>query len=567
MQVTIARLQIFLLLTLPAQLCFSQESPDTGKLRNIIDKYGQAEVVMPVPGSSGLDRLTRNASIRYIRDKIVSVSLSPKTVDWFIASGYDYSVVEPSEHKGVSTAKSMKEAMDWESYPTYTQYDSIMRYFASEYPSLCKLDTIGTSVKGKLVLVLKISDNCSKDEAEPEVFYTSTMHGDETGGFLLMLRLAEYLLKNYNSDRSIKELVDNLEIWINPLANPDGTYRPDNTISSPTRNNANGYDLNRNFPDSETPNTVRQKETIDMMRFMAERKFVLSANFHSGSEVVNHPWDKWERDHADNDWFYGISRAYADEVHLYAPGGYMTFLDNGVTKGYDWYIVYGGRQDYMTYTLHGREITVEVDNDYVTPASELPGLWEYNRRSLIHYLANALAGIHGSVKDALTGRPVAAKAFIYGHDEDNSHVFSDTLTGDFYRFIEPGIWNITFTADGYTDTLISNVNVVAGERTDLTVEMVPVLNPGDTSKTLVPLLYPNPATTFIKAVMPEKIRGNINIRLFNQTGIKLKDYDTEATEVSPVYIDVSQLVSGVYTMVFTKTSNGASFTSRIIVVR
>ncbi len=87
--------------------------------------------------------------------------------------------------------------------------------------------------------------------------------------------------------------MDNLEIWINPLANPDGTYGLGNTISSPTRYNANGYDLNRNFPDPITPNTVKQKETLDMIRFMRKHKFVLSANFHSGSEVVNYPWDRW----------------------------------------------------------------------------------------------------------------------------------------------------------------------------------------------------------------------------------------------------------------------------------
>ncbi|MCK7536337.1 MAG: hypothetical protein MZV63_37830 [Marinilabiliales bacterium] len=84
---------------------------------------------------------------------------------------------------------------------------------------------------------------------EPEVFYTSTIHGDETAGFILMLRLADYLLKNYNTDSRVKDLVDNLEIWINPLANPDGTYRSGNYIISPVRFNANGYDLNRNFPD------------------------------------------------------------------------------------------------------------------------------------------------------------------------------------------------------------------------------------------------------------------------------------------------------------------------------
>ena len=73
-----------------------------------------------------------------------------------------------------------------------------MQSFIKRYPSLCHLDTIGTSVNGKLVLALKISDNAAVDEDKPEVFYSSTMHGDETGGFILvMLHFADYLLKNY----------------------------------------------------------------------------------------------------------------------------------------------------------------------------------------------------------------------------------------------------------------------------------------------------------------------------------------------------------------------------------
>ena len=57
-----------------------------------------------------------------------------------------------------------------------------------------------------------------------------------------------------------------------------------------------------------------------MMKFMREHKFALSANFHSGAEVVNYPWDRWWWLHADNDWFYNISRKYADTVHLYSSG-------------------------------------------------------------------------------------------------------------------------------------------------------------------------------------------------------------------------------------------------------
>jgi hypothetical protein len=558
---------LFFVFSSSIQWCFSQNESDDEKLRSIVSEKGQAEVTIPNPGIREIDRLTRNVSISSVKDKTVDIFLSPLTVEWFISENFDYKIVERPDNKGIISSVSMLQAMEWETYPSYTQYDSIMRFFAATYPSLCILDTVGTSVNGRLVLVLKISDNCGLDETEPEVFYSSTIHGDETGGYILMLRLADYLLKNYSLNSWVRDLVDNLEIWINPLANPDGTYNGTDFITSPIRNNANGYDLNRNFPDPEIQHSVRQKETLDMMSFMAEHKFVLSANFHSGEEVLNYPWDRWDRLHPDNEWFYNICRAWADTVHLYSGAGYMDYLDNGVTRGYDWYPVYGGRQDYVTYSLSGREITVELDDDYITPPSDLADLWEYNHRSLLGYLENALYGIHGQVSDALTGRPVYAKVFIAGYDKDNSHVYSDTLSGNFTRLLAPGTYDLTFSADGYRDTVIKNITVISREEIKLFVKINSRINPADTINPARPLFYPNPATTFIKAVLPESIRESVNIRIYNMAGMKVSDYNTEASDSYPVQLDVSHLPAGSYFAVFTGFTTNLSYAGKFIVVR
>jgi len=434
---------------------------------------------------------------------------------------------------------------------------------------LCRLDTIGTSINGKLVLALKISVNAAVDEDKPEVFYTSTMHGDETGGFILMLHLADYLLKNYNVNERVTSLVDNLEIWINPLANPDGTYGTGNTITSPTRYNANGYDLNRNFPDPFTPNTLKQKETLDMIKFMRKHKFVLSANFHSGSEVVNYPWDRWiSKLHADDSWFNSISRAYADTAHLYAGPEYMNFLDNGVTRGALWYIVYGGRQDFMTWELHGREVTIELDNQFVTPAPQLTLLWQNNWHSLIGYLENALYGIHGLVRDVNSHEPVPAKVYITGHDKDSSEVYSDTLTGSFERFLYSGSWNLTFSATGYRDTTINNVKVVSGQKTDLIVDMSPGVSSIEKTKsgTLI-LLYPNPARDYINALLPDIIDGNINIRIINTIGKLISEYPYEAVQGVPLLIDIKSFPAGKYIVVFINPVTGTSFYGRLVIIK
>jgi hypothetical protein len=551
------------------QRCFSQDISLDDKLRQIIRQNRQVEVTIPYSDRKSLDIITTNVSILSVKDKVVHISLSPLTVEWFILQKYDYQIIEKSDIKGVISALNVNQAMEWDKYPTYTQYDSIMQSFKTLYPALCRLDTIGTSINGKLILALKISDNPGIDGDKPSVFYTSTMHGDETGGYVLMLRLADYLLKNYNISNRVKNLVDNLEIWVNPLANPDGTYNNGNTINSPTRYNANGYDLNRNFPDPITPNIVKQKETLDMIKFMRKHKFVLSVNFHSGSEVVNYPWDRWlSKLHADDSWFNSISRSYADTAHVYAGPEYMNYLDNGVTRGAVWYSINGGRQDFMTWELHGREVTIELDDQYVTPAVQLPLLWQNSWHSLLGYLENALYGIHGQVRNANSFAPVPAKVFINGHDKDSSQVYSDTLRGSFVRFLSPGSWNLTFSAVGYQDTTVNNVIVTLGQKTDLNVDMVPILNGIKTTISPTPLLlYPNPAINDIKAVLPDMIAGTINVRIINQSGKLMSDYKTEAANGVPLSIDVKSLSAGTYTVVFTNTLSRTSFFGRFVVIK
>lgn len=557
---------LLFLLTWITSITWSQNINKENQLRNLVREYGQAEVSIPYPGAKAMEILTRNVSITSVKDKNVFISISPRTINWFLAADYHYSILERADTKGVISASSINQAMEWQSYPTYLQYDSIMRSFSTLYPSLCHLDTIGKSVNGRYIFALKISDNAGTNEDEPEVFYSSTMHGDELAGYVLMLRLANYLLKNYSVNSRVKNMVDNLEIWINPLANPDGTYTSGNTITSPTRDNANGYDLNRNFPDPLDPSIVPEKENIDMMKFLRKHRFVISANFHSGAEVVNYPWDRWlSKIHADNAWFNSISRAYADTVHKYSGPVYMADLDNGVTRGASWYIIYGGRQDFVTWELQGREVTIEIDGEKLTPAPQLELLWQYNFRSFLGYLENALYGVHGLIKDVHTADPLPAKVFISDHDIDKSQVYSDTLSGRFIRLLAPGTWDLTFSANGYRDTIMYNVSVVVGQKTDLIVEMESITSSIDTTDLKVPLLYPNPVSSYIMAKLPEKLNGKVNIKIISQSGVKAADYNKDFLFGYPLEIDVSGLPGGGYTIIFTNTLSRVSYRSRFVI--
>ncbi|HOD17281.1 MAG TPA: M14 family zinc carboxypeptidase [Candidatus Cloacimonadota bacterium] len=420
---------------------------------------------------SELQTLTQVISIANVKDKTVWAFANDDEWAAFQRLGYTAELLpNPSSQAEVTMRDSGQNAKLWDSYPTYDAYVAQMYAFQTNYPALCQIIDAGTTVNGRKILFAKISDNVATHEAEPEVMYTSTIHGNETCGYVLMLRLIDYLLSNYNTDARVQNLVNNLEIWINPNANPDGTYYGGNSsVSGARRYNANGIDLNRSFPDvwGGTTQTHQIENTI-MENLANAHHFVISANFHGGTEVVNYPWDGTTTRHIDNDWFIDISSDYVNTARQ-VNASYMTALySSGITNGSDWYIVYGGRQDWMNYNKQCREVTIELSTSYILSASQLPAYWNYNCNSFLGYLENALYGLQGTVKDAY-GNPLAATINVIGHDDAHSKATTDPACGDYIRMLLPGTYTVQVTAAGYEPQTFNNVVITDGQKTTLNV--------------------------------------------------------------------------------------------------
>ncbi|MGY0392708.1 M14 family zinc carboxypeptidase [Bizionia sp. KMM 8389] len=353
-------------------------------------------------------------------------------------------------------------------YPTYADYASQMQEFVNNHPDICELVDIGGTTEGstggnKRLLFIKLSDNIGTEEAEPKVMYTSSIHGDEITGYPLMLNLINYFITAYkdngHSDHTrIKNLIDNSEVWINPMANPDGTYynnASNTSVANARRANANGLDLNRNYPDNVNGPHSNGHSAYEL----ETQHFVLAANFHGGIEVVNYPWDNTYNRHADDDWFIQVSREFADNSQANGPNGYMDDLDDGITHGADWYRVFGGRQDYMNYTHQCKEITIELSNTKLIPANQLVNHWNYNREAFIEYLIQGIYGFQGKIKDAIIGEPLEATVKLIGHDAVNSHTISTLPHGDFYRPVYAGTYDILIEADCYQPITLSNQTI------------------------------------------------------------------------------------------------------------
>lgn len=431
-----------------------------------------------------MEEASRLVSIDRRQDSLFTAYASREELTRFLQAGYGIhaTLASPSEtarqQKAVSMASTREEMAGWDRYPTYPLYVEMMQAFAQDYPEICRLDTIGYSVEDRLILCLKISDSVDKEEPEPGFFYSSSIHGDELTGYVLMLRLADYLLSNYGQNEEATRLVDEMQIHINPLSNPDGAYAlSDNDVSGATRYNANYEDLNRNYPDFWSSDPARtEKENLAMIDYVDAHDFVMSVNVHGGSDVLNYPWDGFrssQKKHADANWWTAICARFVDSCRLVDAASYRDVNSQGYIHGGDWYVVHNGRQDYFNVYNHIRELTLEISVTKLPNSSYLPHFWDINWRSLINYMKEAEYGIRGIVSDSLSGEPLRAFLHVLDVDKDSSQIYSSAIHGAYFRPIEAGTYDLRFSAPGYHTKTIRNVEAADFAYTVQNVLLVP----------------------------------------------------------------------------------------------
>ncbi|MCK4547116.1 MAG: T9SS type A sorting domain-containing protein [Candidatus Eisenbacteria sp.] len=354
---------------------------------------------------------------------------------------------------------------EWDNYHNYAAMTTYLQGVAADHPDITRLISIGQSVQGRELWFMKITDNPDVQEDEPEFKYISTMHGDEPPGTENCLQFIELLTDNYESptpDPDLERLVNEVELWIMPMMNPDGN-------NSGSRYNAHGTDLNRDFPDWVTdPNNTpdgREPETQVVMVFSDTMSFDLSANFHTGALVVNYPWDNRFPRTPDDDLFIFMSESYS--IHN-SPMWNSSSFYHGITNGADWYVIHGGMQDWNYDWLYNKEVTIELNDVKWPSASHLPQLWDDNDEAMAAYIENTLLGVRGLVTDASTGDPLAATVEVDGNAWIDR---TDPDVGDYHRILLPGTYTLTFAAGGHLPATFAGVVVDGEEATVLDVQL------------------------------------------------------------------------------------------------
>jgi hypothetical protein len=382
-------------------------------------------------------------------------------------------------------------------YPTHAQIGNTFAQMALDHPTLCRDFIMGSSVQGREQWGLVISDNVQTSEAEPEVMLSGTMHGDEVTGMFLLFEFAQYLIDHYQEAgyEDVTYLVDNFEITFIPSYNPDGT-------ALHQRYNANGVDLNRNFPSPVGPTNTAQ-ENVNYMNYLVGSHYVIGANYHGGALVMNYPYDHTYTLAPDNDACIKHSLEYSTtNLPMYNSPSFP----QGITNGADWYVIDGGLQDYHYWNYNTMAVTIEVSNTKWPAESQLDGFWDDNLESMMNWVKAAEYGVNGIVTGADTGLPLDATVTVTGI---STPAVLDPDHGDYYKMLDTGTYDITFSADGYITQTIQDVSVTWGQTTNLDVALQPVAH-GDVSGVVTDLsgtgldaqvnIYTHPVGDYVTSV-------------------------------------------------------------------
>ncbi|NWG29292.1 MAG: immune inhibitor A [Ignavibacteriaceae bacterium] len=393
--------------------------------------------------------------------------------------------------------------------------------------------SIGNSIENRPIYAVKISDNPTINESEPQVHINALIHAREPQGMMTVMYYMYYLLENYGTDPEVTYLVNNREIYFIPCINPDGYEY--NRSTNPggggmwrknRRLNAGGsygVDLNRNFgymwgydnvgssgtPSSETYRgtaAFSEPETQAIRDFMNTKIFKTTLNYHTYGNYLLYPWGYINSPTADNSIFV----EYSGDIVAY----------NGYENGQPPQILYtvnGSTDDWM----YGEQ-TTKPKIFAMTPEVGTTGFW-----------------------------PTQAEIFPLAIENLQPNLYYTWVAGAFVKMINPSFSQQYFNPGDYVEISIPQLR-----------------NKGlsDASSVTLSLSSDNPQITINNGNISV---GNISARTtISNTqklsftlgaglaaDVKVKMIITVSTSGTPMYADTMSFIVGTPVIIWSDTTN------------
>jgi len=522
-------------------------------------------------------------------DTVLSVLRSE---GWFIDN------IQPFESTGLLDIDS--------EFHTYEELTDELQQFAVEYPDICKLDSIGRAEQfDRTIWCMKISDNAAIEEDELSLLYIGVHHACEVMGGETLLYMINQFLENYGTDPQITQWVDDYEIFIVPMMNPDGHHAVTSGITEYWRKNArdtnnngiyyevwggtwfrdntDGVNLNGNYDwswnisgntdpltyDYPGESPFSEHETQAIRDLGLSQNFVCGISFHSFGEKLYIPW-QWDAG------IYAPDQGVINDIGGDLAGSFLK--DNGTQ--FSWIIFsafYGECRNWFYGALGSLFFCVEVNPSpmMVPPGYQLQERAERYYNGAIFLLERLSGpGITGHVTDAVTGEPIYAEVeiaspLLYQVDPR----YNDPETGRYTRLLESGeSYELIITADNYQ---IVNTTFEVTDDTLMVMDFAleplsvgPFSNMQPSEYKINLSCYPNPFNdeTVISYSIPKD--DNISITVYDISGRQVASlidgYQTAGTY--SITFNAKDLVSGVY-FVRLEVDGGQSMVQKLVLMK
>ena len=392
-----------------------------------------AEVLVPVGDDSRavlqqLEALVEGGDATRWRAQLPASSLPT-----LLASGLHVEVVAADTQQLRPTVSAARD----EGYHSPEEVNEALRALVASRPDLARLVVIGRSGEGRPIEGVVLSDQpAEREDDEASLRVVGTHHGDEWSAMEVTLALAEELVARYGGDPAVTTLLDNNEVWIVPVLNPDGVHYF-------TRRNANDVDINRNYGyqwqsgswSGSAP--FSEAETAANRAWALTRAFHTSLSTHSGATNLGWVWNYTYDLTPDEDWLRQAATFYLDSC---TEAGFY------ITNGAAWYPTNGDSNDWSYGRRGGQDYTLELTGTKAPPEDEIP---DYVARHMPALLALLTAPGTSCLRGRVTGpggEPVEARITVV---EAPWPAWSDPDTGVFHRPLPAGEWTVDVQAPGY----------------------------------------------------------------------------------------------------------------------
>ncbi|MGF3554708.1 MAG: M14 family metallopeptidase [Thermoplasmatota archaeon] len=258
-------------------------------------------------------------------------------------------------------------------YYNYEKMTLLLQDLVSSYPDIMSLQSIGKTYEGRELWLVKLSDNVILDEDEPGVLLLGAHHGNEKPSYEVIIYFIKYIIENYYkgnvdddkdgllneddfdgfdndgdglidedpSEDRMREVINNTQIFLIPMVNPDGVefdeagsrknrvpnhgplgFKKEVTSYGVNLNRNYGYDwfyyylfpLNYNLffnmydksPNYRGPYPFSENETKAIKKFVETHKINFSISYHTFGELIFFPWYHTSMHTPDEDLFISI---------------------------------------------------------------------------------------------------------------------------------------------------------------------------------------------------------------------------------------------------------------------